>query len=553
MIGIAASKDEAQVVEEFFQLFKVPWEFCQDDKRYDVVIVSQERQAEKIMADVFFIFSSKITKFDRKMNIFLSKKLEKTILRIEGLELPIYGYLSTFKPVSSSLRYLKSGANIIGLKIKKQNRTFFRIGYNLFEEIRTLLQRGQPAARAFIPAVENHIALLKKWLIEAGIPFLEIPPIPYGYDYITCLTHDVDFVKIRNHIFDRSILGFIYRGLIGSLNKLLAGSMSFSRFLNNWKATFSLPFVFLGVIKDFWFQFYRYSDIEKSLKSTYFFIPFQNKPGEKISGNKAHRRAAKYDVSQIKGLIDCLKREGNEIAVHGIDAWHSVSSGDQERKRISEITGDSDLGIRMHWLLSDEQTFQKIEKAGYLWDSSSGYNQAVGFRAGTSQVFRPLGTESLLEIPLHIQDTALFSGRRMDLSEAEAWPLCQKIIKTFSRSGGVLTVVWHQRSLGPERLWDNFYQKLLTEIRLNRVWFGTAGMVVGWFRKRRRIRFDEVKICGRTFKLKLSGAESDSLPPLMIRVHYPENRKSKPVSHSSLSPDYKDIPLTSQTVMDITF
>ena len=52
-----------------------------------------------------------------------------------------------------------------------------------------------------------------------------------------------------------------------------------------------------------------------------------------------------------------------------------------------------------------------------------GYNETVGFRAGTSQVFAPIGTKHLLELPLHIQDTSLlYPGPHALLARTRRWP-----------------------------------------------------------------------------------------------------------------------------------
>lgn len=176
----------------------------------------------------------------------------------------------------------------------------------------------------------------------------------------------------------------------------------------------------------------------------------------------------------------------------------------------------------------------------------------MGYRGGTAQVFRPLGVKDLLELPMHIQDTALFFPRRMGLSESEAWKLCKNIIQNYTLYGGALTILWHQRSLAPERLWEYFYIKLLQEVQRHKVWFGTAGKVVKWFGKRRSLKFDDVHLCNDTFKIKLSGIESDSLPSLMIRVHYPRNKKSKPKLSSPPTRDYVDVPLDGENTIKIS-
>ena len=147
-------------------------------------------------------------------------------------------------------------------------------------------------------------------------------------------------------------------------------------------------------------------------------------------------------------------------------------------------------GVRTAWLYFDQSSSRALEEAGFRYDSTHGYNDAVGFRSGTLQVFRPLGASQLLELPLVVMDSALFYPTRMGVSEAEALEACARLIDQAAAHGGVLTINWHTRSLQPERNWDAFYLELLALLKQRRVWFATASQATGWFSARRRIRFE---------------------------------------------------------------
>ncbi len=178
-------------------------------------------------------------------------------------------------------------------------------------------------------------------------------------------------------------------------------------------------------------------------------------------------------------------------------------------------------------MLRDEHTFRILEEAGYAYDSTAGYNETVGYRNGTTQVFRPIGARSLLELPLHIQDGALFYPQRLDLSEAEAAERCDAMLANAARCGGVVTVLWHDRSHGPERFWGSFYIRLLETLRALNAWFGTGAEVIAWFRERRAIRFERVeRPGGACTRLRYDG---DAIrPPVTIRVHRPSCGESSP-------------------------
>ena len=99
---------------------------------------------------------------------------------------------------------------------------------------------------------------------------------------------------------------------------------------------------------------------------------------------------------------------GSELAVHGIDAWRDADAGRAEMRQLTALTGQETAGVRMHWLYFDADSPRRLEAAGFDYDSTWGYNDAVGYRAGTSQVFRLPASENLMELPLSIMDSALF-------------------------------------------------------------------------------------------------------------------------------------------------
>ncbi|MFA6226286.1 MAG: hypothetical protein WC620_08995 [Methanoregula sp.] len=74
------------------------------------------------------------------------------------------------------------------------------------------------------------------------------------------------------------------------------------------------------------------------------------------------------------------------------------------------LAGDDSVGNRTHWLLFDRNSWKKLDDAGYTYDTTFGYNDDAGFRAGTLQVCHPEGCSKLLELPLHIQDIGLFGN-----------------------------------------------------------------------------------------------------------------------------------------------
>ena len=526
MIGVLSKDSETRAVEEFFQLFKTPWEFCVPGVNYDLVIVTREEVPQNLNARVLVIFDSHSIRFDEQIGALTVSRIRSDWAEWQGVEFPVYGDLTTFESVGQPLVRRRHTLETVGSIVESPERVTVRIGFDLFYEVAYLLTQGQPAENARFTTLDTHISLLRAIMVNLGFPFVEVPPVPAGYEFMACLTHDVDFVGIRDHKFDHTMWGFLYRGLVVSLLNAVRGKLPWSKCLENWRAALYLPLVFLGFKGDFWLEFDRYMEIERECGSTFFFIPFKNVAGTLGFAPAPERRAAKYDLARIKDQVTELLRNGCEVGLHGIDSWQSLQSAQLEQSRIREVTGQSHMGTRMHWLYWEESTPRALEEAGFTYDSTFGYNDAVGFRAGTTQPFCPLQAESLLELPLNIQDTAMFYSGRMKLSDTEALDACKELIHSMALSGGVLTVNWHTRSLSPERLWGDFYRKLLKEIQTHRVRFRTAQEIVDWFWKRRELRFNWVRFEQQGVRVALTGPDGHSAPDFLVRVYHPNLHSS---------------------------
>jgi hypothetical protein len=361
---------------------------------------------------------------------------------------------------------------------------------------------------------------------------------------MACLTHDVDFVSVRKHKWDVTLVGFLGRALLGSTWGVVRGRYPLRRALRNYAAVLALPFVHLGWARDFWDQFEGYAELEGDLTSTFFLIPYRDRTGEQVPGEGVARRAVAYDIDDVRDQVGALRRRGCEVGVHGIDAWHSPEQGREELERIAGRADGGEVGIRMHWLCFDDASPSALEDAGFAYDATFGYNEAVGFRGGTTQVFRPEGAQQLLELPLHVADTALFFPRRMALTEAQARELCRRVLDAVEAGGGVVTLLWHMRSLGPERLWGDFYAGLIGELRRRGAWFGTAKEVVDWFRLRRSVTFERSDLDGE-LRLRLARPNIEAGGAgLCLRFHTPAQGASQPQS-------YLDVPLTQELPVEI--
>ena len=540
MIGVIANPEEHELVREFFELFKTPWEFYRSEQQYEVVLLAREDVgAEGVSANLVIVYAGQKVLFDEEEKTEITSHRNHGILSYNGCRLPIYRTNITFLSEGSSFLKDEGSQQSVGFLAKSGSKAFARIGYDLFQEFRILLTDGQPSGNADIPTLEMHIAVLRDLIVGSGISLVEIPPIPEGHTFIACLTHDVDHPLIRRHQWDHTMFGFLYRAVIGSVLGVLRGRVPVRHLFTNWGAAVRLPFIYLGLAKDFWYGFDRYLAIEKGLDSTFFVLPFKNEPGRTASGRAPKIRASKYGAADIVERLQTFVSAGREIGLHGIDAWIDASKGQEEMAKITNITGEKNIGVRMHWLYFDENSPVALERAGFTYDSTVGYNETVGYRVGTTQVYKPLQAHHLLELPLHIMDTALFSPGCLNLSFEEADKRVGAIMNSAVQFGGVLTVNWHDRSIAPERLWGEFYVRLIDQLRMKGAWCASAGSAVAWFQKRRSAAFQRVEQ-GMAAALPNAYSNCDErVPGLRVRVYNSNGIRSKS------SDEYSDTVLTS--------
>jgi hypothetical protein len=519
MIGVVVNGVEHSAIVEFFELFKTPWEFHRPGAHYDILICSNSMVPEN-NAKLLFLYGAQRQSFEECRSIRTISASKHDFISFRGERMPIYGSCLLFNSPGNEVLIHERTKSAAAFSITSGDQMVIRLGFDVFEEVHHLLTKGQPTELARIPTLDLHISLLRELIVSRGVPLIEILPTPAEHRFIVCLTHDIDHPRVRYHKCDHTMFGFLYRALIGSVIDLFRGRRSLRQMALNWKAAFSVPLVFAGLAKDFWNQLDQYLELERDFTSTFFVIPIKGHAGIDSHGRTRANRASRYEAADIADELKKLLCANREIAVHGIDAWRDSTKGSNEREHIQKITGTAETGIRMHWLYFDSQAPLTLEKAGFSYDSTVGYNETIGYRAGTAQVFKHPNVDRLLELPLHIMDTALFYPSYMNLSDDEARAAMLPLIENVTRFGGVLTINWHDRSLGPERLWNNAYIGLLRNLRARAPWFATALQTVSWFRKRRAASFvRSTQHRGRVRVRTAFDPSSGDLPPLTLRVY----------------------------------
>lgn len=159
------------------------------------------------------------------------------------------------------------------------------------------------------------------------------------------------------------------------------------------------------------------------------------------------------DVVAREQVIDLLGQ--TEIGLHGSPESAFDPEKLQQELSLLRNMGFNPTGFRTHYLHFDYQkSFSILESAGILYDSTLGYWENIGFRAGISFPFHPFNIAEnrpfrVLEIPLIVMDTTLYSSKAMNLSFRQSWQNLKRLIDLASKYQSHLSLLWHNTSFDP--------------------------------------------------------------------------------------------------------
>jgi hypothetical protein len=163
-----------------------------------------------------------------------------------------------------------------------------------------------------------------------------------------------------------------------------------------------------------------------------------------------------YDIAdpRVARVVDWGRAHGVEMGVHpGYYTFGSQAGLAAEVERCRRAIGEGEMGGRQHYLRWLPETWLHWEQCGLAYDSSVGFADCVGFRAGTCWPYHPwLWKENrrakLLEIPLVVMEQSLVSPRYMGLSPEESVVAVRGLLDKCASVGGVFTLLWHNNCLG---------------------------------------------------------------------------------------------------------
>jgi len=168
--------------------------------------------------------------------------------------------------------------------------------------------------------------------------------------------------------------------------------------------------------------------------------------------------------SKVLSVIRFVEGCGYELGVHpGYNTFGDRDYLSSEVKQLAKALRVNSPGGRQHYLRWTPGTWLDWEACGLKYDSSVGFAEHFGFRAGTAFPYRPWSLEEnrelcLIEIPLVLMDVT--PVKYMKLRHHEGLERIRGIVQRTARVGGVFSLLWHNTSLlDPE--FNGWYESIL--------------------------------------------------------------------------------------------
>jgi hypothetical protein len=169
-------------------------------------------------------------------------------------------------------------------------------------------------------------------------------------------------------------------------------------------------------------------------------------------------------------LVETLLGSGAEVGLHG-----SYTAADdpmrlaKEKAALETLAGPL-AGHRYHYLRADPH--RNVARLPFRYDTTLGFPDAVGFRAGIARPFHPWDFEAdapaeIIEVPLAAMDATLAEERYLGLSAKRAEPRLMRLLDWAAQNGGAFAILWHPDRFDPLTSggWDRLYSRVLDAVQ----------------------------------------------------------------------------------------
>ncbi|MCK4881485.1 MAG: hypothetical protein KAS92_00515 [Candidatus Omnitrophica bacterium] len=270
------------------------------------------------------------------------------------------------------------------------------------------------------------------------------------------LSHDVDYInktlQFRLRRFGLSV--------INSLKNIHKPKFFLKHISSGWK--------FLTANTSYW-CFDYWQDLEKRLERKSIFYVYVKTKSRNIKNWLIN---PSYDISRnikLQKTLHALGKEGFQIGLHG--SYQSAVDREalaREKRILENILGHKVDRVRQHWLRYEEDVTPYVHNELFEYDSTLGWNDAIGFRSGCASRYKPYDHKAqkgfdFFETPQVIMDGNIFDHDDDDREEIikRAFSLLERLKRCKNAHAAIS---WHQRSSSADYQWHKVYEELANSI-----------------------------------------------------------------------------------------
>lgn len=250
------------------------------------------------------------------------------------------------------------------------------------------------------------------------------------------ISHDIDHMTLSEHYLkDLIVPKFFVRSKI----EFLSGKISFSELMLRVGDVFKNKWQNIDELIAY--------NTSQGIPSS-FFIGVKNGVG------------LNYPQAMAAHWINRMIEQGCEVSLHGIEFgdFEKISS---EYRLFSELSKQKAFGIRMHYVRTNEQTFQNMARAGYIYDSTE-----MGFKA-------PYRIGTMWEFPFQVMDSYIIEKPKQWQSKKlqQACDDTKALIdKAFEHKLPYLGIDFHDRYFSRSfKTWMDWYMWLTGYLKQNNI------------------------------------------------------------------------------------
>lgn len=313
--------------------------------------------------------------------------------------------------------------------------------------------------------------LLKGVLAWAGRRMWWLPRWSEGAPFAFCVTHDIDALFKWHPRRVVGELGYVRKawreaGLAGAWERVQSTARNVQASRNPYDNVQELG----------------RQEQALRVRGTYFFL-----------AGRRHPKDGDYDLERdlrVHSLFSQVRSLGHEIALHGsFSTYGNAALLRREKEVLEQIVGPV-VGHRQHFLHMDvRDSWDIYREVGFEYDSSLGFPDHEGSRAGFSFPFSPFDIAGrlaypFLEMPLTVMDASLYGYQ--GLGADAAWERLRQEMEHVKEVGGCFTLLWHNASFDDADLpgYGEVFWRAVSWAQEQGAWIAPMGEVARWWRER---------------------------------------------------------------------